>query len=68
MFETTEFRGNPIIILKRDDKDKFPFQFGLSKAKLILQHIQQIQDFVQHYTAEQPPEPPQGEQSDEQQP
>jgi hypothetical protein len=45
--EFGEFKGNKMIILKRNPEDKFPFQFGLSKARLILEHIADIQKFVE---------------------
>ena len=44
--EFGEFKGNKLIILKRDDDDNFPFQFGLGKAKLIIANIDEIQKFV----------------------
>ncbi|MHB2026507.1 MAG: hypothetical protein ACYCPQ_07705 [Elusimicrobiota bacterium] len=44
--EFGEFKGNKMIVLKRDPEDKFPFQFGLSKAALILEHIEDIRKFV----------------------
>ena len=46
MVERTEYKGNPIIVLKRDENDKFPFSFGLSKAKLILENLEEIKKFV----------------------
>jgi hypothetical protein len=44
--EFGEFKGNKIIILKRNPEDTFPFQFGLGKAKLILGAVEEIQKFV----------------------
>jgi hypothetical protein len=44
--EYTEFKGNKMIVLKRNEQDNFPFQFGLNKAKLILENIEAIQEFV----------------------
>lgn len=44
--EFGEFKGNKLIILKRTADDKFPFQFGLGKAKLILGAVNEIQKFV----------------------
>ena len=41
--EFGEFKGNKMIIIKRDDEDNFPFQFGLGKAKLIVANIDEIQ-------------------------
>lgn len=45
-----EYKGNPIIVLSRDEDDEYPFRFGVSKAKLILEHIKQIEDFVRDHT------------------
>lgn len=47
MIEKSEFKGKPIIILKRDENEKFPFSFGLTKAKLILENLEEIKKFVQ---------------------
>jgi len=46
MIEMSEFKGKPILILKRSEEDKFPFSFGISKAKLILENIKDIEKFV----------------------
>ena len=45
MIEESEFRGHNIIILKRDAEDKYPFQVGAGKAKLIIDHIEDIKKF-----------------------
>lgn len=47
MVDRTEFKGNKIIVLKRNEEDKYPFSFGVGKAKLILSHINEIKEFVQ---------------------
>ena len=47
MIEKSEFKGKPIIILKRDEEDKYPFSFGLSKARLIIENIEEIKKFVE---------------------
>ena len=47
MFELSEFKGNKVIVLKRDENDKYPFSFGIAKAKLIVQHIEDIKKFVE---------------------
>lgn len=46
MHEIKEFKGRPIISLKRDEEDKYPFSFGKSKAKLILENIKAIEEFA----------------------
>jgi len=45
----TEFKGHPMLVIKNADDDKFPFQFGLKKAKLILENIENIKKFVEKY-------------------
>jgi len=45
----SEFKGNPMIVLKNDEEDKFPFQFGVKKAKLILENIEAIKEFVKKH-------------------
>lgn len=45
--ERSEYKGKPIIILKRNEEDKYPFSFGLSKAKLIMDNIEEIKKFVE---------------------
>ncbi|MCM8770592.1 MAG: hypothetical protein NC936_01815 [Candidatus Omnitrophica bacterium] len=47
MIEKREFKGKPVIILKRSENDRFPFSFGLAKARLILEHIEEIKKFVE---------------------
>lgn len=44
--EEGEYKGNKLIVLRRTPEDRYPFQFGLSKAKLVLEHIKDIQDWV----------------------
>ncbi len=46
MVERSEYKGKPILVMKRDEQDKFPFSFGVSKAKLILENIEEIKKFV----------------------
>jgi hypothetical protein len=42
----SEFKGKPMLVIKATPEDKFPFQFGLKKAKLILEHVEEIKKFV----------------------
>lgn len=44
--ERGEFKGKPVLIIKRDEDDKYPFSFGLMKAKLIVENIEEIKKFV----------------------
>jgi len=43
----TEFKGNMILSLPTNSK--YPFSFGVSKAKMILDHIKDIELFVDEY-------------------
>ncbi|AKM82724.1 MAG: hypothetical protein UT28_C0001G0947 [Berkelbacteria bacterium GW2011_GWE1_39_12] len=43
----SEYKGNPMIVIKNDEEDKFPFQFGVKKAKLVLENIEEIKKFVE---------------------
>ena len=43
----TEFKGNKVLTLKESEEDKYPFSFGKKKAKLILDHIEEIKGFVE---------------------
>ncbi|MCK4902620.1 MAG: hypothetical protein KAS76_04610 [Thermoplasmatales archaeon] len=44
--EMDNYNGNPVIILKRDENDAYPFRFGVRKAQLIVEHIDDIKKFV----------------------
>jgi hypothetical protein len=44
--ERAEYKGNPLLVLKRNEDDKYPFSFGLTKAKMILESIEEIKTFV----------------------
>lgn len=45
----SEFKGNPMLVIKNSEEDKFPFQFGVKKAKLILENIEDIRKFVEKH-------------------
>ena len=46
MIERGEFKGKPLLVIKRDENDQYPFSFGLSKARLIIENIDEIKKFV----------------------
>lgn len=52
MIERSEYKGKPVLIIKRDENDKYPFAFGLSKARLILENIEEIRRFVEENNVE----------------
>lgn len=45
MPELQEYKGNKIICL--NPGSKFPFSFGLGKAKMILENLESIKKFVE---------------------
>ena len=45
--ERSEYKGKPVLVLKRSEDEKFPFSFGVSKAKMILEHLEEIKKFVE---------------------
>lgn len=47
LVEVGEYKGSPVLIIKAREDDKYPFTFGLKKAQLIMQHIQEIGQFVE---------------------
>jgi hypothetical protein len=47
-----EYKGNAMCVIKNSEEDKFPFQFGLKKAKLILENIEAIKKFVEKHDKE----------------
>jgi hypothetical protein len=47
--EESEYQGKPVLVIKIDEKDRFPFTFGLSKARKILNSIEDIKKFVEKH-------------------
>jgi hypothetical protein len=48
-----EFKGNPVITL--NPNSRYPFTFGLSKAKLILEHLDRIKEFIAQFDKKNKP-------------
>lgn len=47
MFTIGEFKGNMVITLKANEEDRFGLTFGLTKAKLILDNLDNIRKFYE---------------------
>jgi hypothetical protein len=47
MFTIGEFKGNMVITLKQCEDDQYGFTFGLTKAKLIIDHFEDIKKFYE---------------------
>ncbi len=45
--ERSEYKGKPLLVLKRDENDRYPFSFGVSKARMILENLDEIKKFVE---------------------
>ncbi len=54
--EKSEFKGNAMIVLKKDAESRYPFQFGIGKAKLLVEHIEDIKAFIAEEEGKQPKE------------
>jgi len=52
--ETSEYKGNAMLVLRRTPDDRFPFQFGLNKAKLMLEAVEEIRAWVAKQEAAKP--------------
>jgi uncharacterized protein YgiM (DUF1202 family) len=49
IIEESEFKGNKMIVIKNTEDDQYPFQFGVKKAKLVIENIDEIKKFVEKY-------------------
>lgn len=49
IIEESEFKGNKMIVIKNTEDDQYPFQFGVKKAKLVVENIEEIKKFVEKY-------------------
>ncbi|HOX41031.1 MAG TPA: hypothetical protein PK263_02460 [bacterium] len=47
--EESEFKGNAMLVIKQTEDDKYPFQFGVKKAKMILENLEEIKKFVEKH-------------------
>ena len=52
IIEEQDYKGNPVLVIKRDTDDRYPFSFGLSKARLILAALDGIMAFVAKHEGE----------------
>ena len=54
VIERGEYKGNATISIRKDTEelDKYPFTFGMAKAKLLLQALKQEPDFLEKFVGE----------------
>ena len=55
VIERGEYKGNATISIRKDTEeiDRYPFSFGLAKAKLLLQALKQEPDFLEKFISEE---------------
>lgn len=41
-----DYQGSAMLIIRQTPQDKFPFQFGVKKARLMLEHLEAIKAWV----------------------
>ncbi|MFW5865850.1 MAG: hypothetical protein ACOCU6_02020 [Nanoarchaeota archaeon] len=51
--EFDEFKGNKMIVLKRNDEDPYPFKFGKNKAKMLVENFEAVKKFAEEEDEEQ---------------
>lgn len=49
MIKESEYNGSPVVEFRKDEEDRFPFSFGVRKAKIILEHIEELKTFVEEH-------------------
>ena len=47
IIEYSEYKGNKLIVIKRNETDRYPFRFGKTKAKLIVENFDEIKKFAE---------------------
>ena len=50
--EEGEYKGSKTLTFKEDETDRFLFSFGYAKAKIMVENIEAIKDFVTKCEAE----------------
>jgi len=46
MIKRSEYKDKPTLQLMKDENDRFPFSFGIAKARMILENLDAIRSFV----------------------
>jgi hypothetical protein len=54
VIERKEYKGNPTVSIRKDteEMDRYPFSFGMGKAKLLLAALKQEPDFLEKFVEE----------------
>lgn len=49
----SEYKGNPIISLPLGNNERYSFSFGLTKAKAIMEYLDDIKGFIEKMEAKE---------------
>lgn len=54
VIDRCEFKGSPTVTIRKDTEelDRYPFSFGLGKAKLLIQALKQEPGFLEKFVEE----------------
>jgi len=54
VIERGEYKGNPTVSIRKDteEQERYPFSFGIGKAKLLLAALNQEPDFLKKFVEE----------------
>jgi len=54
VIERGEYKGSPTVTIRRDteEMDRYPFSFGMAKAKLLLAALKQEPNFIEKFVEE----------------
>ena len=54
VIEHGEYKGSPVVTIRYDTEeyDRYPFSFGVGKAKRIIQALKQDPDFLEKFVME----------------
>jgi len=57
VIENSEYKGSPTVSIRKDtvELDKYPFAFGLAKAKLLQAALKSQPDFLDKFISENTP-------------
>jgi len=55
VIERGDYKGNATLTIRKDTEelDRFPFSFGLGKARVLLQALRQEPDFLEKFVEEE---------------
>ena len=46
LIKEEEYKGSPMLVIAESEETRYPFNFGLRKAKLVVEHAEDVRAFV----------------------